>query len=121
MEQLDAANGDDGPPQDKSDLLPSLHRKLSKKIESGRGVLLSADELSLLVTAGALAALAKAATEYQVRKCLKRNARPPSTDAAPSGSIAERVGRTLRSSGTTSSDDANEALAQARAICRGQS
>ena len=104
----------DEPPLERPEILLALHRKLSKKIESGRGIMLSADELNVFVAVGAFATLAAAATEYQVKKCRERNAR---SHAAPSTSVDEPVGRTPISSATTSIDTANEALAQARAIC----
>lgn len=95
----------------------ALHRKLSKKLESGRGAVLTPDELSAFADVGAFGKLAEAATKYQEQLCRERNARSRSTRAAPSASIDGMAARTLESSGTMSIDAANEALAQARAIC----
>jgi len=50
--------------------LPQLARKLSTKIETGRGVRLSAQELDLLVHHRAYAVLCEAAVESQQKQCL---------------------------------------------------
>lgn len=107
----------DEPPLQRPEILLALHRKLSKKIESGRGIMLSADELNVFVAVGAFATLATAATEYQVKKCRERNARSRSINDAPSASNEARAGQSSKLSGPISIDAADEALAQARAIC----
>lgn len=98
-------------------ILLGLYRKFSKKIESRRGVYLSPDEVDVFVAVGAYETVAAAAIAYQVETCRERNAQSHSISEAPSASIDAMAGRTSKSSGTTSIDAANEALAQARAIC----
>lgn len=99
------------------DIVLAIHRKLSKRIESGRGVALTANELVALVQVGAFQTVANAATDYQVRKCQERNARSRSISEVATDSIDAEVGQTSRSSGTMPIEAANEALAQARAMC----
>ena len=98
-------------------VLLAMHRKLARKVESGRGMHFSADEVRALVAIGAFATVAVAATECQVRKCQERSARSRSINAALMPSTPEPIGKISRLSGMMPSDAANEALAQARAIC----
>lgn len=95
-----------------------LFEKLSRKVEAGRGIHLSPDDLDILAQFGVLKMLASLAAEYQVRKCQERNAKRRSISEAPSASIDVPTARTSKSSGTTPTDGANEALALAQAICR---
>jgi hypothetical protein len=104
--------------KDEREALLALHRKISRKIESGRGVMLSAEELSAFVAVGAFATVAAAATEYQVKRCQERSARSRSINAAHSVSTTAPAETISKLSGTTSVEIANEALAQAQAICR---
>jgi len=98
--------------------LPQLARKLSTKIETGRGVRLSAQELDLLVHHRAYAVLCEAAVESQQKQCLNRSVPNQSMSEVPFASIDVPTVPISRSSGTTSNHDANEALARARAMTK---
>jgi len=94
----------------------SLYRKLSKKLETGRGIQLSQHDLNILAEVGILERLAGLATDYQVRKCQERNARNRSISVASTAFVGEMTGQTSKSSGTMSKALANEVLAQAQAM-----
>lgn len=96
--------------------LADLDRRMSKKIETGRGIQLSPEDLDLLVATGAYDAFRNAVAEHQRNQCLQRSARNRSTSAGIIGSTRGRTGQTSKSSGTTTSADASEALARAQAI-----
>lgn len=93
--------------------LPDLTRRMSRKIEAGRGMNLSGDDLDLLVASGAYAVLTQAAIRAQEDQCRKRDARNRSISGETSGSTGEKTGQTLKSSGTTNRQDVSEAEARA--------
>ncbi|GLV28142.1 hypothetical protein TomTYG75_06660 [Sphingobium sp. TomTYG75] len=95
-------------------LLPDLDRRLSRRIDQHKGIQLSPDDLDLLVSSGAYDTLKKAAAEYQRNQCRARHARSRSINGANMPSIDGRGAPTLKSSGTTPSESASEALARAR-------
>ncbi|KQT32506.1 hypothetical protein ASG29_12085 [Sphingomonas sp. Leaf412] len=95
--------------------LPDLDRRFSRKIEAGKGIQLSADDLDLFVSTGAYDVFRQAVAEYQRTQCQQRNARSRSTSAANSPSTNGQ-GATSRSSGMTTSDSVSEAQARLRAI-----
>ena len=95
-----------------------LYEKMSRKVEAGRGIHLSPDDLDILAQFGVLKMLASLATEYQVRKCQERNVKRRSISEATLASTGAPTARISKSSGTTPPDSVNEALALAQAICR---
>lgn len=97
--------------------LPELMRRLDRKLDIQRGLHLSYDDLALLVATGAYAKLQDATREYRDRQCREHVARSHSINGATSSSTQER-GETSKSSGTTETEDANEALARARRTLR---
>jgi hypothetical protein len=96
--------------------IADLARRLSRKVEAGRAIRLTHEDLQLLVKTGAYGAVQTAATKELRDRCLQRDAASPSTSAGTSGSTVAPIAPTSRSSGTTTSESANEALAQARAM-----
>lgn len=96
--------------------IADLQRRMSRKIEAGKTIQLSPDDLDLLVASGAYAAILRATEEYQRDQCLQRSARSRSTSGDNTPSIAAPIGKTSKSSGTTANDDAKEALALAQVM-----
>ena len=94
--------------------LPDLDRRLSRRIDQGKGIQLTPDDLNLLVASGAYDVLHKAAAEFQRNLCRDRHARAHSIRGANSPSTAGKGGAISKSSGTMKNDDVNEALALAR-------
>jgi len=95
---------------------PDLDRRLSRKIETHKGIQLTSEELDLFVESGAYDTFRKAVAEYQRNQCRNRSARSRSISGGITPSTDAPTGPTLRLSGTTASDDANAALARARQI-----
>jgi hypothetical protein len=95
--------------------LPDLDRRLSRKIETGKGIQLSPEDLDLFVSTGAYDTFRQAVAELQRKQCQQRNARSHSTSAA---SLPSTRGQdaTSRSSGMTTNDSVNEAQARLHAI-----
>jgi hypothetical protein len=93
--------------------LPDLMRRMRRKLDIQRGLSLSYDDLAMLVATGAFAALERAERESLERQCRKHIARSHSISGGNTGSIREKAG-TSKSSDTTPSEDANEALARAQ-------
>ncbi|MCH2238769.1 MAG: hypothetical protein MK060_12870 [Blastomonas sp.] len=89
-----------------------LDRRLSRRIEQGKGMNLTADDLDLLVVSGAYEVLRAYAAQYQRDQCRARNARSRSTSAGPIASIRDQAG-SFKSSGMTSNASASEELARA--------
>lgn len=98
--------------------LNDLDRRLSRKLESGRGIQLSAGDLDLLVTTGAYQVFRLAVAEHQRELCQQRSGRDRYTNAGTSGSSVAKDVRPSKSSGTTPSESANEALARAQRMSR---
>src|SRR3546814_20045964 len=98
--------------------LPDLDRRLSRRIETAKGIQLSPDDLDLLVSTGAYEIFRKAVVEHQREQCLQRSARSRSNSAANSLSIVARDDRISKSSGMTTTERASEALARARRISK---
>ena len=98
--------------------LTDLDRRLSRRIETGRGIQLSADDLDLLVTSGAYAVFRDAVAKHQRELCLHRSERSRSTSGENTGSSGEATAPPSRSSGTTASESANEALARAQRMSK---
>jgi hypothetical protein len=98
--------------------LPDLSRRLSKKIEQHKTIQLSPDDLDLLVSTGAYAAILRATEEQQRDQCLQRSARNRSISGENINSTPETVG-TSKSSGMTKTANANELLAQVREMLPG--
>lgn len=96
--------------------LPDLDRRLSRKIEQGKAIQLTPEDLDLLVTTGAIDTFRRAVAEYQRNQCRERSARSRSISGGNSNSTRERVGRTSKSSGMIPPQGANEALARAQAM-----
>jgi hypothetical protein len=94
--------------------LPALERRLSRKIETRKGIQLTPDELDLLVETGAYDTFRQAVAKFQREQCRQRSARSRSIKGGNSGSIAGKGGRPSKSSGTTPPESASEALARAR-------
>ncbi|MEN2747305.1 hypothetical protein [Sphingomonas sp. T9W2] len=98
--------------------LPDLDRRLSRKIESGKGMQLSAADLDLFVSTGAYATFRLAVEECQRDQCRQRSARNRSTSGANTSLSAGLIEPTSKSAGTMSSESASEALARAQAATR---
>lgn len=97
--------------------LPDLMRRLNRKLDIQRGLSLSYDDLALLVASGAYATLQEATRQHLERQCREHVARSRSTREETTPSTKGPV-ETLRSSGTTETDDANEALARLQRTLR---
>lgn len=95
--------------------LPDLGRRLSRKIEAGKGIQLTPDDLDLLVSIGAYDVICKAIAEFQRKQCQHRSARSRSTSGGDMPSTLEKAG-TTKSSGMTKNESVSEALALARQI-----
>jgi hypothetical protein len=95
--------------------LADLDRRMSRKLEAGKGIQLTAAELDLLVATGAYAKFREAVTESQRDQCRARSARSRSISAASSGSTRAQ-GDPSKSSGMTKSKSASEAHQRLRAI-----
>jgi hypothetical protein len=93
--------------------LPALERRLSRKIETRKGIQLTAEELDLLVETGAYDTFRQAVAKFQREQCRQRSARSRSISGETSGSTRGR-GETSKSSGTIPPESASEALARAR-------
>jgi hypothetical protein len=103
-------------------VLADLDRRISRALEQGRGMQLNAAELDLLAMTGSYCVLHTAA-EAELREqaaCRDAQRRKGSTSAGPTGSSGTGARtepfevQTSRSSGTTRSEDASEALQAAR-------
>ena len=92
--------------------LPDLTRRMSRKIEAGRGMNLSGDDLDLLVASGAYAVLIQASIRAQEDQCRKRDARNRSISGETSAFTGEKTEQTLKSSGTMNRRDVSEAEAR---------
>jgi len=97
---------------------PDLLRRLSRRLEQGKGIQLSPNDLDLLVARGAYAMLTQAAADDQRNLCLQRSARSRSTSGETLRSIAEPAEPISKSSGTIRSADASDPLARARTMLR---
>ncbi|MGE6693314.1 hypothetical protein ACQKE8_12825 [Sphingobium limneticum] len=97
---------------------PDLLRRLSRRLEQGKGIQLSPNDLDLLVASGAYDMLTQAAADYQRNLCLQRSARSRSTSAETLRSTAAPAAPISKSSGTTRSDDASDPLARVRTMLR---
>lgn len=97
--------------------LPDLMRRLDRKLDIQRGLHLSYDDLAMLVASGAYATLQSATREHLERQCREHVDQSRSTNEAISASTQER-GATTKSSGTTETEDAREALARAQTSLR---
>jgi len=96
--------------------LADLDRRLSRKIEGGKAIQLSADDLDLLVSTGAIDTFRAAVAEQMRDQCRSRNARSRSISGADTPSTEGMGGRTSKSSGTTKRESASEAKARLQAI-----
>ncbi|WP_370171399.1 hypothetical protein [Sphingobium abikonense] len=96
--------------------LPDLDRRLSRKIETGKAINLTAADLDLLVETGAIDTFRAAVQKYQREQCRVRSARSRSISGGDMPSIAARTGKTSKSSGMTNSESVNEAKARAAQI-----
>lgn len=94
--------------------LIDLDRRLSSRIGTGRGIQLSPADLDALVITGAVQTFRDAVAEHLRTICQQRNDPSRSTSAAATSSSADQAGQHSRSSGTTSSESASEALARAQ-------
>jgi hypothetical protein len=90
-----------------------LERRIDRKLDIGRGLSLSYEDLVLWVETGAYATFKEAMRQRRERKCLEHAGRSHSISGEISGSIRERGG-TSKLSGTTANDDGSEALARAQ-------
>lgn len=93
--------------------LSDLMRRIDRKLDIQRGLSLSYDDLALLVATGAYARLQEASKEYRERQCREHFARTHSINGASTGSTTAQA-ETLRSSGMTTTESANDALARAQ-------
>lgn len=91
--------------------IADLQRRLSRKIDAGKTIQLSPDDLDLFVASGAYAAILRATEDFQRDQCLQRSARSRSISGENTGSMNGLAG-TSKSSGTTKSESASEVLAQ---------
>lgn len=91
--------------------LSDLVRRLSRKLEGGKAIQLTPDDLDLLVVSGAYAKLCESAVEEQRGQCLQRSARNRSMSGGLTASSLAQV-ETTKSSGTMPSENASEVLAQ---------
>jgi len=73
-----------------------LWRKLSKHIDAGRGTRLSAEELDLLVTTGAIDALSKAAVEFQRQMAEERRHAKAEAASDTASQLAQSMTRRRR-------------------------
>lgn len=89
-----------------------LQKHIDKGLDDGRGVKLSGDELDLLVSVGAYAVIAAAAVEARKSQCLQRSARNQSIKGGRTGSTADKIEDSSKSSGTTTSESASGAEAR---------
>ena len=94
--------------------LTDLDRRLSRKLEARKGIQLTPDELDLLVTTGAYQAFRDAVATHQRDLCLQRSEANRSKSAVDTNFIGAKDAPRSRSSGTTKSESANEALARAQ-------
>jgi hypothetical protein len=92
-----------------------LMRKLSMKIDQRKAVQLSPEEMDILVLSGGFDAVCAMAREFQRSQCQQRNDLSRFISVAPSPSTLGQ-GATSKSSGTTTKQDASEALARAQAM-----
>ena len=90
----------------------ALFRRVSKQLETGKGIRLSADELEVYASI-TLSVLAHAAAEYQREKCQRRNEQNHSTSVVNTNST-RALGGTLKSFGTTPTPSGSAELARAR-------
>lgn len=98
--------------------LTDLDRRLSRKLEMRRGIQLTADDLDLLVTTGAYETFRRAVAEYQREVCLHRNEESRSITEGATASSGARTATPSKSSGTTQSESASEALARAHRMSK---
>ena len=98
--------------------LPDLDRRMSRKIDTGRGIQLSPADLDLLVASGAYDALRNAAAEYRKNQCRERSVRSRSINGGNTPSIRAVTEPTLKSSGTTQNESASEALARVQRMLK---
>lgn len=94
---------------------PDLERRMSRKIETHKGIQLSPQELDLFVVSGAYDAYRGYVAEYQRNQCLQRSARSRSIVGGSLPSIPE-TDETSKSSGTIPSESANEAHQRVQTI-----
>ncbi|MDV5823093.1 hypothetical protein [Sphingobium naphthae] len=97
---------------------PDLLRRLSRRLEQGKGIQLSPNDLDLLVASGAYDMLTQAAADYQRNLCLQRSARSRSISGEAMRSTGAPAEPTSKSSGTTRKDAGNDPLARARTMLR---
>ena len=93
--------------------LPDLDRRLSRKIETGKAINLTAEDLDLLVSTGAIDTFRAAVQKFQREQCRARSARNRSISGVDTPSIAGPTGITSKSSGMTNSESVSEARARA--------
>lgn len=96
--------------------LPDLCRRLSRKIDSGKGAQLSAADLNLFVASGAWRALSEARLRFEEQQCQSRAVQSHSISERDSSSTLALVASGSKSSGTIPSESVNEALARVLAI-----
>ena len=91
-----------------------LDRRLSRRIETGKGVRLEPEELDLLVRSGAIDVFRNYASEYQRGLCRDRDLRNRSISGDATNSTSDQIAPTTTSSGMTQQlvDSAAEARAR---------
>lgn len=96
--------------------LSDLCRRLSRKIDAGKGTQLTAADLDLVVASGAWRTLNEACLSFEEEQCRARNARSRSISGGNSSSTLALVASSSKLSGTIPVESVSEALARARAI-----
>lgn len=101
-----------------------LNRRISRALETGRGLRLEADDMDAIAMLDGFAAIEQAASEALKEQARCRAQRKSFIDGGNSGSLGTASGmaasaaRILPSGGMTPSGDGNAALARAQAASR---